>query len=117
VNDVAISANGQYVVSASWDKTVRVWDVHTGQMLLNLKNHTNDVTSAIFNPDGTRLLSLSWSDVLLWDVKTGQILFNLRGGHSIAFSTDGKRLITGGHKGIRVYDVQTSEEILKAFPD
>jgi WD40 repeat protein len=57
VNSVAVSADGQRIVSGSWDKTVKVWDGQTGQDLLTLQGHTGPVTSVAFSADGRRIVS------------------------------------------------------------
>ena len=40
VNSVALSSNGRYALSGSWDKTVKLWDVNTGTCLRTLEGHT-----------------------------------------------------------------------------
>jgi WD40 repeat protein len=65
---VAFSPDGRRFATASMDKTVKIWDLQTGQELLTLKGHTHFVTSVAFSPDGRRLFSTS-SDrtVRVWD--------------------------------------------------
>jgi WD40 repeat protein len=50
VNSAAFSPEGRQVVSASWDKNVRVWDATTGENQLTLIGHTKEVESAAFSP-------------------------------------------------------------------
>ena len=47
----AFSPNNQYVVSGSWDKTVRIWDVESGDCIKTLEGHTERVSSVSFSPN------------------------------------------------------------------
>jgi WD40 repeat protein len=53
VSNVAFSPDGKRLVTASGDKTVKVWDAETGQELLTLKGGGG----IAFSPDGHRLAS------------------------------------------------------------
>ena len=65
---VAFSPDGRRFATASMDKTVKVWDLQTGEELLTLKGHTDFVTSVAFSPDGHRLISASMDrTVRIWD--------------------------------------------------
>jgi WD40 repeat protein len=73
VSSVAFSPDGKRIVSASHDKTVRVWDARTGKQLLVLTGHADIVTSVAFSPDGKRIVSASRDHtVRVWDISTGQ---------------------------------------------
>ncbi|KDQ06464.1 hypothetical protein BOTBODRAFT_96524, partial [Botryobasidium botryosum FD-172 SS1] len=57
---IAFSPDGTHLASASWDNTVRLWDVLTGAPIGDaLQGHTDSVTSVAFSPDGTHLASAS----------------------------------------------------------
>jgi WD40 repeat protein len=57
------------VVTASWDKTARVWDAVTGKPLTSPLEHQDQVVSAAFSPDGTRVVTASWDKTArVWDV-------------------------------------------------
>ena len=51
VSDVAMSSNGKSVLSASYDKTVQIWDFETGETINRLTPDVTGVKSAIFSPD------------------------------------------------------------------
>jgi WD40 repeat protein len=48
---VAYAPNGKQVVSGSYDKTLRLWDVATGAVLQTLEGHSNSVSSVTFSQD------------------------------------------------------------------
>jgi hypothetical protein len=100
VRGIAFSPDGTRLVSGSYDQTVKVWDAHTGQQLLELKGHPGQVSSVAFSPDGRCLASGSADKtVKVWDAHTGQQLLTLKGHTSyvtsVAFSPDSKRIASG----------------------
>jgi len=114
VFSVAFSADGRFALSGSEDKTLRLWDVTTGQCLRTLAGHT-DVNSVAYSPDGRFALSGSEDKTLrLWDVTTGQCLRTFEG-HTdwvfcVAFSADGRFALSGsGDKTLRLWDVTTGQ--------
>jgi Flp pilus assembly protein TadD len=72
---VAINPDGTRIVTASWDKTAKVWDARTGTTTLDLKGHTGVVSSVAFSLDGTRIVTGSADRTEnVWDARTGQEL-------------------------------------------
>jgi WD40 repeat protein len=70
---VAWSEDGKILASGSDDKTVRLWDVKTGECLATLHSHTSGVFSVSFSPDGLFLVSGSQDETLkIWDVSTSR---------------------------------------------
>ena len=63
------SPDGTKVVSGSSDKTLRLWNVATGECEQTLAGHSAGVSSAGFSPDGTKVVSASYDETLrLWRV-------------------------------------------------
>jgi WD40 repeat protein len=102
------ASSGQRVVTASKDKTARVWDASTGRELLKLQ-HEAPVWRAASNRDGTRIVTASEDKTAkVWDAITGQHLLTLR--HldtvrSASFSPDGRWILTGSDdRTARIWD-------------
>ena len=110
VNFAAFSPDGARVVSASNDKTARVWNVQSGVQLAVFRGHTDAVNTAAFSPDGRRVLSASNDGtVRVWDASSGAQLAVLRGhGGAVlaaAFSPDGRRVVSASaDKTVRLWN-------------
>jgi WD40 repeat protein len=59
VNCCAFSNDGERVITASADRTARLWDAETGALRTTLEGHTGWVMSCAFSPEGTRVLTAS----------------------------------------------------------
>ena len=57
VSDVAFSPDGRILASSSYDHTLRLWDVVTGEHIRTLTGHRHQVLSLAFSPDGRTLAS------------------------------------------------------------
>jgi WD40 repeat protein len=96
---VAFSKDGHLAASASSDRTVRIWDLHTFKELAELP-HGEEVYAVTFTPDGKRVISgAKDGKVRVWDYAKKQEL-RVYARHaeavtSIACSADGKRFLTG----------------------
>jgi WD40 repeat protein/serine/threonine protein kinase len=116
VRSVAVTPDGKYVVSGSWDGTVRVWDLAAAQEVRRF-GHWGVVWSVAVTPDGKYVVSGS-SDktVCLWDLATGQAVRRFTGHEwgvsSVAVTPDGKYVVSGsGDKTVRLWDVATGKEV------
>jgi len=68
VEDIDISSDGQYALSASWDKTLRLWHLESGEATKQFRGHTNDVLSVAFSPDNHKIVSGSRDRTIkLWN--------------------------------------------------
>ncbi len=72
------------LASASFDATVKIWDIHTGRCKYSLTKHTEPVYSVSFSPDGEYLASGSFDRSLhIWSVKDGRLVKTFKGNGSI----------------------------------
>nr|AEE63537.1 unknown [Dendroctonus ponderosae] len=68
IQDLALSSNSKYVISASWDSTIRLWDVEKGNTIRTFKGHTSDVNSVALSPDNRQIVSGSRDKTIkLWN--------------------------------------------------
>lgn len=117
VNSIAISPDGNILVSGNDDKSIIFWDLKTFGAIANIRGHSQAVKSVAFSPDG-KLLATASDDktIKIWDVNTCQEILTLvghsRAVKSIAFSPDGKLLASGSwDKTVKIWDVYSFEEI------
>jgi WD40 repeat protein len=108
--------SGQRAVTASWDGTVRIWDVDSQQEITRLRGNTTYVTSVLFSPDGRRVITASPAlgfPPRIWDARSGKELLHLNdhGIFAVAFTSDGRRVITAGFQALRVWDVETGQQL------
>ncbi len=91
---LAFSPDGRTLASASSDKTVKLWDARSGELLRVLEGHSRAVDEVLFSPDGKTIASASRDKTLkLWDSQSGALKLTLSDGgrpYSLAFSPDGR---------------------------
>jgi WD40 repeat protein/tRNA A-37 threonylcarbamoyl transferase component Bud32 len=114
---VALSPGGHILVTGSWDKTIKVWNVATGQLLRTLMGHQEAVWSVAVSGDGNTLASgSSDQEIKIWNLPSGQLLHTLIG-HSnwvaaVALSPNGDLIVSGSSdKTLKVWSWDRGELI------
>jgi guanine nucleotide-binding protein subunit beta-2-like 1 protein len=78
VQDVAISSDGQFALSGSWDGTLRLWDLNTGNTTRRFVGHSKDVLSVAFSADNRQIVSGSRDKTInLWNT-LGQCKYTIK---------------------------------------
>lgn len=107
----AIAAFCDTLVSGSYDTTVRVWKISTGELIHKLQGHTQKVYSVVLDYERKRCMSGSMDNLVkVWSLETGSCLFNLEGHSSLVGLLDLKddRLVSAAADStLRVWDPQS----------
>lgn len=116
ISTVAVSPDGKRIVSCGLDKTIKIWDSHSGAELMTLLGHESQV-NAVFSPDGKQIISGAYDGIIkVWDVENAKELMILTGHKNAAgafFSPDGKTIVSGSvDKTLRIWDAETGAELM-----
>lgn len=125
IRTVRYSPNGETLATVRYNKTVQLWNVHTGKRIGKLIRPPKDdpseggpigVTDVVYSPDGNTLATIQLGNlggtVRLWNAATGKHLKTLKGhsncSNSLEFSRDSKTIATGHYDGtIILWDIPT----------
>lgn len=118
---MAALPDGQHVVSASGDRTLKVWSLVTGTEVRTLTGHGGSVTAVAVTPDGRSVVSGgSDNTVRLWDVTTGLEVSRYEkhapGVTAVAVTQDGRYAVSGGRDGmVKVWELTSGFDVA-TFP-
>jgi WD40 repeat protein len=118
VNSAVFSPNGQQILTGSDDKTAKLWDSRTGNLLQTFK-HDQVINTAFFSPNGQQVLTPSFDNTAkLWDSQTGNLLQTFKHDDRVenaVFSPNGQQILTGSDdKTAKLWDNQTGN-LLQTF--
>ena len=121
---VAYSHDGDFIVSGSYDSTIRIWETKTGNCvkILDACSKNKDslhapVGAVVFSPNNDYIASGLYSgEVVIWDIKSDKILHILQGGNpqrGVSFNPKGDRIIAGGvNQEIKMWDVHSGNSVM-----
>lgn len=117
INSVAWSPEGQMLASGSNDKTVRIWNPETGELIWTFEGHTGAINSVVWSPEGNMLASGAADQTIrIWDVESGRLMNTIEG-HTdmvtgVLFSPDGHLLVSqSDDRTVRLWRCDTWETI------
>lgn len=109
----AIAAHADTLVSGSYDCTVRVWKISTGETVHRLQGHTQKVYSVVLDHDRNRCISGSMDNLVkIWSLDTGSILYTLDGHSSLVGLLDlhSDRLVSAAADStLRIWDPENGQ--------
>jgi len=115
IQDLAVSSDGQFALSGSWDATLRLWDLNFGTTTRRFVGHTRDVLSVAFSADNRQIVSGSRDKTIkLWNT-LGECKYTIEeNGHTewvscVRFSpnTQNPTIVSGGwDKLVKVWNLQ-----------
>ena len=130
--DLAFTPDGNQLVSASNDKTIRIWDIATGKTVRMIRGESapgnwGAIYAMSLSPDGRWIAvggylsdtdPISASVIRLYDFATGKLVRLLAGHknvvHALRFSPDSKRLISGsGDRTAMIWDIATGKALFR----
>ena len=113
IGALAFSPDGKTLASGGKDKTIRFWDVETGNSLFTITGHRKGIRALAFSPNGKTLASAAFSELYLWNTTTANQITSILQkrrelNNTLVFSPDSSILVSGNQYGvIQLWDTYT----------
>ena len=117
LTDVDVSTDGKYILSASVDKTLILWDYSTGMEIMKLAGTDYGVTGCVFSPETDFIYSAGWDGIIRkWSLTSLECELNWKafddGINDIVLFQKGKRVAAVGKGGIlRIWNTKDGKII------
>ncbi|HEX8115201.1 MAG TPA: hypothetical protein VF516_46055 [Kofleriaceae bacterium] len=115
---LAVTPDGRHVVSASYDKTLKVWKLGPGRAVATLAGHSNWVTACVVTPDGRHVVSASEVQTLkVWEVGSRRAVVTLEGHISgvsaCAVTPDGQHVVSASRdQTLKVWELGSGHTVV-----
>ena len=103
ISEIMYSPDGKLIASASWDKTIKLWNAETGKLINTLTGHKDGITSIAFSPDSQILISGSEDKTIkIWNIAEQPKVIKTLTGHTdsvkaVSVSPNGKLIASAGY--------------------
>ena len=113
----AVAMDGRRVISASADKTLKVWDLASGRIIATLEGHAGNVNACAVTPNGQHAVSASSDKTLkVWDLATGRAIATLEGHakkvNACTVTPDGQRVVSASSDNtLKIWDLASRSTV------
>ena len=123
VTSIRWSLSGMFLISGSWDNTIRKWNAVSGECLFVTKaKHVDGIREIAYSPDNRRIVS-GGSDkkMYVWDAESGSVIIGPLEGHTsivtaVTYSPRGEYILSGsGDRSVIVWDADNGSKLLGPF--
>lgn len=116
IKTIAVSKDGKRVVSGGGDKTLKYWDIETGEEIHSFPVFEGAVRASFITPSGKQALGSDGATLVLFDLEEGEAIQAMdlvsRSAHDVAISPDGRKVAVSNQYEIRVWDTKSGEGFL-----